>query len=95
MPPVMMLALEPSILAQMLSTRRLISDAARREKVINKIRRGSTPLTIKLATRCANVLVLPDDEQWGGQTSGFAADTMFDGPPLLDIQFGEMVERHL
>jgi hypothetical protein len=36
-----------------------------------------------------------DDEQWGGQTSGFAADTMFDGPPLLDIQFGEVVGWHL
>ena len=36
-----------------------------------------------------------DDEQRGGQTASFAADTMFDGPPLLGIQFGEVVERHL
>jgi hypothetical protein len=33
---VMMPALAPSTLAQMLSTRRLISDAARREKVISR-----------------------------------------------------------
>ena len=26
-----------------------------------------------------------DDEQWGDRTSGFAADTMFDGPPLFKI----------
>jgi hypothetical protein len=26
-----------------------------------------------------------DDEQRGGQTAGVAADTMFDGPPLLGI----------
>ena len=56
----MVLALAPSILPQMLSTRWLISEAARRENVISKMRRGSTPLTIKLANRCANVLVLPD-----------------------------------
>ena len=96
---VMMPALAPSTLAQMLSTRRLISDAARREKVISRMRRGSTPLTIKLATRWAKVLVLPDPApamtSSGATDRRFAADTMFDGPPLLGIQFGEVVERHL
>jgi len=37
-----------------------ISDAARRENVINRMRRGSAPLTIRCATRCASVLVLPE-----------------------------------
>jgi hypothetical protein len=36
-----------------------------------------------------------DDKQRRGQPGGFGADTMFDGPPLLGIQFGEVVERHL
>src|SRR5438067_8027917 len=42
------------------STRRVISAAARRENVISRIRRGSAPLTIRWATRCARVLVLPE-----------------------------------
>ena len=53
-------AFGPSTLEQMLSTRRPISEAARREKVISRIRRGSIPLTIRFATRCARVLVFPD-----------------------------------
>ena len=43
----------------MRSTRRVISAAARREKVSSRMRRGSAPLTIRCATRCASVLVLP------------------------------------
>ena len=37
-----------------------ISAAARREKVISRMRRGSAPLTIRCATRWASVLVLPE-----------------------------------
>jgi hypothetical protein len=36
-----------------------------------------------------------DDEQRCGLTGGITADAMFDGPPLLGIQFGEVVDRHL
>jgi hypothetical protein len=36
-----------------------------------------------------------DNEQWGNQNPGIAADTMFDGLSLLDVQIGEVVERHL
>jgi hypothetical protein len=35
-----------------------------------------------------------NDEQWDGHTSSFAAEPMFDGQSLLDIQSGEVVERH-
>ena len=42
------------------STRRVISVAARLEKVIRRIRRGSAPLTIRCATRSASVFVLPE-----------------------------------
>jgi hypothetical protein len=34
-------------------------------------------------------------EQWGDQISGLAVDTHVRRPPLLDIQFGEVVESHL
>src|SRR5262245_34293362 len=44
----------------MRSTRRSISAAARREKVSSRMRPGSAPLTIRWATRCASVLVLPE-----------------------------------
>jgi len=47
-------------LLAMRSTRRLISLAARREKVRSSIRRGSAPSTMRWATRCARVLVLPE-----------------------------------
>ena len=53
-------ALSPSTLAAMRSTRRVISEAARREKVMSRMRRGSAPFTIRCATRCASVAVLPD-----------------------------------
>src|ERR1700726_410017 len=39
---------------------RHLGGGPRREKVISRILRGSAPLTIKWATRCARVLVLPD-----------------------------------
>ena len=42
------------------STRRVISFAARREKVISRMRPGSAPLTTRCATRWASVLVLPE-----------------------------------
>ena len=41
-------------------TRPVISRAARRENVSNKIRCGSMPLTTRWATRWARVLVLPE-----------------------------------
>ena len=50
----------PSARAAMVSTRRVSSTAARREKVISRMRRGSAPLTSRCATRCASVEVLPD-----------------------------------
>ena len=53
-------ALSPNTLRAIRSTRFVISDAARRENVIKRMRRGSAPPTIRWATRCANVLVLPD-----------------------------------
>ena len=52
-------ALLPMTLRAIRSTRRVISAAARRENVINKIRRGSAPLTMTWATRCASVFVFP------------------------------------
>ena len=83
----------------MRSTRRLISAAARREKVSSRMRRGSAPLTIRCATRCASVLVLPEPApamtSSGAARLAIAADAMLDGPALLGIQFGEVVERHL
>ena len=42
------------------SMRRVISAAARREKVMSRMRRGSAPSTTRCATRCASVPVLPD-----------------------------------
>jgi hypothetical protein len=53
-------ALLPITWRAILSTRRVISAAARRENVISKMRRGSAPVTIKWATLCARVLVLPE-----------------------------------
>jgi hypothetical protein len=45
---------------RMRSTRRVISAAARREKVRSMMRRGSAPFSIRNATRCASVEVLPE-----------------------------------
>jgi hypothetical protein len=53
-------ALSPIALRAMRSTRFVISEAAWRENVISRMRRGSAPLTIRCATRWASVLVLPD-----------------------------------
>jgi hypothetical protein len=47
-------ALSPITLRATRSTRFVISEAARREKVINNIRRGSAPWTIRCATRWAS-----------------------------------------
>ena len=46
--------------AQIRSTRRVISSAARRVKVSSRMRLGSAPRRIRWATRCASVLVLPE-----------------------------------
>jgi hypothetical protein len=53
---VMITALSPMTLRAIRSTRLVISDAARRENVIRRIRRGSAPWTI----RWASVLAFPD-----------------------------------
>src|ERR1700721_3149749 len=53
-------ALSPRTLRAIRSTRFVISDAARRENVINRILRGPAPWTIRWATRWARVLVLPE-----------------------------------
>ena len=75
-------------------TRDVISAAARREKVISRMRRGSAPWTIRWATRWASVLVLPEPApamiSSGVEDDGRAADAMFDGPSLFDIEFFEM-----
>ena len=52
--------LGPTAAVTMRSTRRSISAAARRENVSNRMQPGSAPLTIRWATRCARVLVLPE-----------------------------------
>ena len=46
--------------ARMRPTRRVISTDARREKVNSMMRRGSAPRSIRCATRCAKVEVLPE-----------------------------------
>src|SRR6266446_2103111 len=53
-------ALSPIAFRDIRSTRFVISAAARRENVMSRIRRGSAPLTMRWATRCARVLVLPE-----------------------------------
>ena len=58
-PAVRAAALSPRTAPAMRSMRRVISAAARREKVISRMRRGSAPARIRCATRCASVLVLP------------------------------------
>ena len=50
----------PQPRARCARARRVISAAARRVKVSSRIRRGSAPLRIRWATRCASVLVLPE-----------------------------------
>ena len=80
----------PSTWAQMRSTRRAISAAARREKVISRMRRGSAPLTIRCATRCASVLVLPDPApamtRSGPAGAHASPDAVLDGPSLFGIE---------
>src|ERR1700738_3502395 len=92
-------ALSPITLRAIRSTRRAISAAARREKVISRILRGSVPLTIKWATRCARVLVLPDpgpgnDEQWPARRRIVLPDAMLDSPPLFRIELFEIGDGH-
>ncbi len=72
----------------------LISDAARREKVISRMRRGSTPLTIRWATRWASVLVFPDPAPAMTSSGAGIADAMLHSRPLLRIQLGEIGRGH-
>ncbi len=79
----------PSPAARCRSTRRCISPEARREKVISRMRRGSAPLTIRWATRCASVLVLPEPAP---AITSSGPPIMLDGQPLLGVQLVE-IER--
>ena len=76
----------------------VISAAARREKVISRMRRGSAPLTIRCATRCASVLVLPEPApamtSSGPPRAVGAADAMLDGAALRAVQFLEVRQSH-
>src|SRR3981189_793871 len=84
-------ALSPITLRAMRSPRLVISDAARRENVISRIRRGSAPLTIRWATRWARVLVFPelragDDQERCPRRRVILPDAMLDGAALLTIE---------
>ena len=72
----------------MRSTRLVISDAARREKVISRMRRGSAPLTMRWATRWASVLVLPEPApaMTSSGARGVRRGAVLDGAPLLGIE---------
>src|SRR5208282_559594 len=96
---VMIAALSPITPRAIRSTRRAISPAPRREKVISRILRGSAPLTIKWATRCARVLVLPDPAPAMTRSGVPGArvilpDAMLDSPPLFRIEFFEIGDGH-
>ena len=71
--------------------------AARREKVISRMRRGSAPLTMRWATRWASVLVLPEPAP-AMTRSGPAmrrADPVLDGAALVGIEAVEIGGGHL
>jgi hypothetical protein len=74
----------------MRSTRLDISDAARRENVIRRIRWGSAPRAIRCATRWARVFVLPDpapaNDQEGSSHVIVVSDAVLDCSALLRIQ---------
>ena len=62
------------------------------------MRRGSAPLTIRCATRCASVLVLPDpapgdDEQRHRRRACVFPDAVLDGPSLFGIELFEIARR--
>src|SRR5207244_2769969 len=83
----------------MRSMRRVISAAARREKVISRIRRGSAPLTIRWATRWATVLVFPEPAPAGDQegcpwSRVLLPDAMLDGSSLFAIEGLEIGDGH-
>ncbi len=85
----MMPALSPMTLRAIRSTRLDISDAARRENVISRMRRGSAPQTMRWATRWASVLVLPDPAPAitsNGAKRALADCAMFDCAPLFRIE---------
>ena len=71
--------------------------AARREKVSSRMRRGSAPLTIRCATRCASVLVLPEPApamtSSGPATLAPCRDAVLDGAALLRIEAFESSAR--
>src|SRR5664279_3793256 len=86
-------ALSPITLRAVRSTRLVISDAARRENVINRIRRGSAPWTIRWATRWARVLVFPEPAPAmtsSGDAASPPATPYLDSPSLLGIEAVEI-----
>ena len=94
---VMTAALSPITLRAIRSTRCVISEAARRENVINRMRRGSAPPTIRCATRCARVLVLPDPAPAitsSGANGPGPRRAVFDGAPLFRIEAFEIGRCH-
>ena len=84
----------PKTCAEMRWTRRASSAAARREKVRRRMRRGSAPLTIRWATRCARVLVLPEPApaitRRGPSVIVGHADAVLNSLALLPIELAEI-----
>ncbi len=86
---VMTPALSPITLRAMRSTRRVISDAARRENVISRIRRGSAPLNDQMCDPVRERVGLAgsgagDDQQWRRRQSSHSP--VLDGTALLGIK---------
>ena len=82
---------------RMRSTRRVISAAARREKVSSMMRRGSAPFSIRMRDAMRERVGLAragagDDEQRTGLANRRAA--VLDGAALLRIEFFEAPRRH-
>ena len=84
-------------------TRRVISTAARRENVISRMRRGSTPLAARCTTRWASVLVLPDPAPAITRRAGAAsfadrdavlAHTVLDSAALVGVELVEIGRGH-
>src|SRR6202035_1276436 len=92
-------ALSPITLRAIRSTRRVISAAARREKVISRILRGSAPTDDQVShpVRQGVGLAGPrpgNDEQWRARRRIVLPDAMLDSPPLFRIEFFEIGDGH-
>lgn len=86
---VIALALSPRRRRAIRSSRRVISEAARREKVIRSMRRGGAAPLIRWATRRVRVLVFPEPApammRRGGADNAVGSDAVLDGPALLRV----------